>query len=311
LDPRNIDDSGSNSGRVESVDWVKGPPLVIAYLGGNGHAPARLERVRAELDRDRGDHCPPIEIREAAYPGFEGRATAADLDEFLRRTRESLPDRPDLVVGSGICGLIALSLRARGRLDAPLALHAPVLWGLETRRFPKIMRWRAPRMAVTLLFRLPWFQARFARKHFRGPLDAATRRRFFDGYRRCPAFGQLFEWFTPALLRDLEGRFRADPGLLGGVEVWWGGGDAVLGPLEMEVTEEALGRLPWSVRTFPAWGHYPSLDVPGEFADALACAVEDARGVSGRPLSEARQPGAGAAVGPDGPGDAVGGGPVS
>jgi pimeloyl-ACP methyl ester carboxylesterase len=268
-------DSGSNDDRAESAGWDKIAPCEVAYFGGNGHDSVRLERTREELARLRG-HKRPIVLREAVYPGFEGREMASSLDEFLDRARDSLSDRPTLAVGSGIGGLIALTLRARGRLDAPLVLHAPVLWGLETRLFPKLMRWRAPRLAVTRLFRLPWFQARFVRKHFQRPLDATTRARFFDGYRRCPAFGQLFEWFTPDLLRDLEQRFRAHPERLERAQVWWGDGDLVLGPRERDLTEKALGRLPWSERRFPGWGHYPSMDAPREFADAIADAVDDA-----------------------------------
>jgi len=112
------------------------------------------------------------------------------------------------------------------------------------------------------------FQGHFAGKQFRRPLGADDRTRFFDGYRDCAAFGDFFDWFTPDYLRDLERRFAARSDVLSGVTVWLGGRDRVVGPSEVRATGRALG-VEWPVVTFPEWGHYPMIDEPEEWADAL------------------------------------------
>ena len=151
-------------------------------------------------------------------------------------------------------------------------LQAPVLWGLERRIFPRVMRWRIPRRLMERAITLRSFRDRFARKQFLRPIDPATRSAFFDGYLRCAAFADFFEWFTPGFLRDLERRFVARPGALEGISIWWGGRDRVVDLGELRLTEGALG-VHWPLAEFPDWGHYPMIDVPEEWAAALCDAL--------------------------------------
>ena len=112
----------------------------IVFLGGNGHCAARVAAARRILAGD------GVELAEAHYPGFEGRPRAPDLDTFLRAIADepAVQDgarRAGLAYATGIGGLIAIALRARGRLrDIPLVLQAPVLWGLERRLLPRLMQ---------------------------------------------------------------------------------------------------------------------------------------------------------------------------
>jgi pimeloyl-ACP methyl ester carboxylesterase len=245
-------------------------PLLALHFGGNGHAACRLDRVRDVIQRQ---HL-PIELVDLAYPGFDGQPPAADLDAFLDAVATQVDRTPArLAVATGIGALIALTLRARGRLPLPLVLQSPVLWGLEHRRFPRLMRWWLPRALIGGLFRLPPFQKHFIRKHFERPLSPIESAAFFRGYRDCRAFGALFTWFTPALLRDLERQFAASPDRLEGVTVWWGGRDPVVTPAELDSTRRALG-VDWPLRVFDTWGHYPMSDRPEEWLDALRSALE-------------------------------------
>jgi hypothetical protein len=241
----------------------------IAFLGGNGHCAARLAAARRCLP-------PEIDLLDTPYPGFEGRPRARDFEEFLdavgARLREAAPHR---IYTMGIGGLLALCLRARGELSGiPLLFQAPILWGLERRLMPKVMRLGLARFALTRLFAAAPFQRRFVSKYFTQPPSPETVRAFFDGYARCAAAPDLFAWLTPTLLRSLERDLAARPEALDGIEVWWGGRDQVVTLQELAWTREALALGErWPVRVFPQWGHYPMIDDPAGWAEELARAV--------------------------------------
>jgi pimeloyl-ACP methyl ester carboxylesterase len=250
-------------------------PSTVLHLGGNGHALVRLDRAKAALERRCG-----LALVDVPYPGFEGRpgspsfgAFLDDLAGFLRR----LPEPPIAGYASGIGGLIALALRARGELaGVPLIFQGAVLWGLEARQFPQVMRAFPPaRRLLRMAFGMGVFQRRFARKQFLQAHDPAFLERFFDGYRRCASFGDFFDWLDPGLLRGLERELAARSGSTGAITAWVGGLDHVVGPEEVRATEAALG-VSWPVVTFPTWGHYPMIDVPEEWADALAASLAGA-----------------------------------
>lgn len=272
----------------------------MIFLGGNGHAAARLDPARRVLDELTGPGArPPFTIFDVPYPGFEGRPRAGSLDEFLAAVAESIRARTGargedegagrpLVYATGIGGLLALCLRARGELaGVPLLLQAPVLWGLARRLMPRVLRMGPARTALRLAFASPLFQARFVRKHFQAPLASDMRARFFEGYARCGALPDFFAWLTPELLRRLEADFAARPEALRHVAAWWGGRDRVVPMKELAWTEAALG-VTWPVRLFPAWGHYPMIDDPPGWVRALSDAVETASPLPGPLDPEAR-----------------------
>jgi pimeloyl-ACP methyl ester carboxylesterase len=248
-------------------------PAAISFLGGNGHCAARLAAARAFLPAG-------VELIEAAYPGFEGRPRAVGLEAFLVEIEEALEEvRPDLVYATGIGGLLALCLRARGALAAtPVVMQGPILWGLEYRWMPRLMRFEPMQWVLSRVFATAGFQSRFVRKYFTRPPDPATAAAFFDGYAQCSALPDFFAWLTPTLLRLLEADFAEQPQALENIEVWWGGRDAVVSTRELDWTAAALHHR-WPLRVFPEWGHYPMIDEPRAWAEALGCAVADAAAV--------------------------------
>jgi pimeloyl-ACP methyl ester carboxylesterase len=247
------------------------PMKPVAFLGGNGHCAARLAMA--------GHFLQGIEILDVPYPGFEDRPRARSLDEFLDRISVHLRS-VSLVYAMGIGGLLALCLRARGDLAGiPILMQGPILWGLEWRWMPRLMR-LGPARLLPRLFALPVFQRRFARKYFTHPPSADTLDAFFDGYARCAAAPDFFSWLTPGLLRSLERDLKARPEALDDIRLWWGGRDRVVTLQELEWTREALelGER-WPVRVFPEWGHYPMIDDPEGWAGELRRAVAEAGAV--------------------------------
>lgn len=232
-----------------------GLPARVAFLPGNGHHPVRLEAVRQHALRG-GESIRWIEI---LYPTD---ATFEALTGELARRLSSTEDMPDLVYATGIGGLVVLAMRAEGALlDVPVVLQGPVLWGLERRWFPRLMRLPGGPRLLVALFQTRGFQKRFRRRYFEGEQTEEWWQRFFSGYHDARAFAAWFRRLTPALLRRLERELAARPGALDNLEVWWGERDAVVGLEELRVTERALGKeLP--LRTFASWGHYPMVDDP-------------------------------------------------
>jgi pimeloyl-ACP methyl ester carboxylesterase len=246
----------------------------VLFLGGNGHCSDRLEPAQSALDRAGR----PFELLGVPYPGFEGRPRTSSFDAFLDSVGESihelsgLPDQGEAnptIYATGIGGLFAIALRARGAIiESPILMQAPVLWGLERRLFPWLMRrglWRLfPRIIGSRRF-----QNRFARTKFTHRPTPEMLKVFFDGYQSCEATTDFFHWLTPSLLRDLEREFSVRPKSLERIRFWWGGRDAVVSLSELRVTERALGRT-WPVRQFPEWGHYPMIDDPDGWVRSLA-----------------------------------------
>jgi hypothetical protein len=250
-------------------------PPVVLFFGGNGHAAARLDGVRRVLAaRDA-----PFELVDAAYPGFEGRAPAADLEAFVDVIAGEVERvRPALIYATGIGGLLALALRAG--IGSPPARPSPlrgeavilqgaILWGLEHRWLPRIAKRWPIRLLLPRLFAWGWYQRRFVKKKLLRPLSDEERQAFFDGYARCSAFADLFVWLASPLLRRLEAAFAERPERLDAIRCWWGARDAVVGKGELAPTERALGRS-FPLRTFEAWGHYPMIDDPEGWVAAVA-----------------------------------------
>jgi hypothetical protein len=248
----------------------------VVFFGGNGHCAARLAPARAAVERlSSAGAIAPFALFEVPYPGFEGRPSAPDARAFRAALAESVAftsGRDDVVVyATGIGALLAVTLRAEGRLGAPCVLQGPVLWGLERRWMPRLARaGLAP--IVPRLFRSPAFQRRFARGHFTGAPSEEAREAFFDGYAQCAATADLFRWCGPFWLREVEAAVAGRTGRLARIEVWWGGRDRVVGSAELGWTARALG-VRWPERRFPAWGHYPMIDDPEGWARTVATTV--------------------------------------
>ena len=251
----------------------------VLYFGGNGHAPVRLDAARTLLAAVPDDR--RLDIVDVIYPGFAGRAAARDFEGFLRGIEDAvhtvLDRRDDVFVhATGVGAMVVLAMRARDVLIGRRTVFlGPVLWGLERRRFPQLMRIPLVGRVAEGLLRLPPMQRRFERTHFRHPVTREFSEAFFAGYSQCRHFTDLFRWFTPSFLRQLEIDLASRDGALDDIELWWGAGDSVVGEREADVTDAALG-VSWPRRTFPEWGHYPMIDDAPRWVEELQRALATA-----------------------------------
>ncbi len=131
----------------------------------------------------------------------------------MSSSRCERPDEPVVVLGHGIGGSIALDLASRRpeTMDG-LILHAPVGADLDTRLFPSLMSTKPVREVLRRMVAARPLRPIWRKLFF--PIGAPKEHTdtFFEGYRYCAAFGQMFEiidveWFEAlAPVTELPGR---------------------------------------------------------------------------------------------------------
>jgi pimeloyl-ACP methyl ester carboxylesterase len=250
-----------------------GSPCTLIVLHGNGGGAARFERLEG--------HWPPgIRVMLPELPGFgaRGRESVGDLamEDYAREVVALVQDVPGprVLLGHGIGGSFALAaLQLEPDLVDGVVLHAPVGAHLDTRRFPRLMRPRIVRRlaqwVVSSPITRPWLRKRLFVDPAALPPDVEAR--FFEDYRRCSAFGHVFDLITADWFQSL--RPVAVPAVL-----LWGLGERVLAPSQAEAFR---GPLPLAeLRTVDGWGHFPMLESPASYAATVAEVVQSVLGRS-------------------------------
>lgn len=238
-------------------------PTTIVALAGNGGGAFRFDLVVPHLPAG-------VRLRALTPPGFAG----VPRDPALRTLRDYAAwlhgrlgeeARPVILLGHGIGGSIMLEYLQHysggpAGVDG-LILHAPVGARLDTRRFPRLMALPGARALGKALIAARPLRPLFRRRLFSRPLPRAVTDRFFDEYRRCAAFGQMFDLITPRWFAALR-PIAAPAALL------WGANERVLGP---DQAGDYRALLPLSiVRIVPGWDHYPMYEQPDEYAREIA-----------------------------------------
>lgn len=137
-----------------------------------------------------------------------------------------------------------------------LILHAPVGAHLDQRRFPKLIKapgvgWMAQTLIGSPLLRPFW-----RRLFFEAPLEDEFVNEFFEGYRRCRAFTQMFELITHSWWCGLH------PMTVPTV-ILWGGRERLLSPDQSSPFVELLPNS--RLEILPHWRHFPMIEQPLEF----------------------------------------------
>ena len=236
------------------------PAISVVAVHGNGGGAYRYARVVPLMPPD--VHLVPITL-----PGF-ANVPANPALRSLRDYAAVLSDmvaaqpRPRVLLGHGIGGSISLELIQdhAGLLDG-LVLHAPVGTRLDRRLFPRLMavpgaRWIGQRLLAARVFR-PVYRRLF----FSPAVPAAYLDRFFDEYRHCSVFSQMFDLITPTWFRGL--RPTTLPSAL-----LWGEAERLLA---VDQVRDYQVLLPGAVtQSVPGWGHFPMIERPDQYAAEIA-----------------------------------------
>lgn len=239
--------------------------LTIVALAGNGGGAFRFDLVVPHLPEG-------VRLRAISLPGFAGvsrdpalrslRDYAAQLHRLVGGTA-----RPIVLLGHGIGGAIVLEyLQHYADEVAGVILHAPVGTRLDTRLFPRLMALPGARALGKALIASRPLRPLFRRRLFSRPLPAAVTDRFFDEYRRCAVFGQMFAIITPEWFAAL--RPVATPAVL-----LWGANERVLGADQAADYQALLPRS--TIRVIPGWDHYPMYEQPEDYAREIAALARE------------------------------------
>lgn len=242
-------------------------PTIVA-VHGNGGGGERFARTAAAVPDG-------VAFHAVTLPGFGGvprDPSLRTLPDYADRLGEMVATAapagpPPVVLGHGIGGSIALDLASRRpELLGGLVLHAPVGADLDTRLFPRVMRTPAVREAVRRLIAARPLRPVWRRAFFPHGAPAADLDRFFEGYRRCAVFGDMFElidasWFEG--LAPVEGV----PAVL-----LWGEGDRVLRSGQVPAIRAKVPEA--TVVVVPGWDHFPMIEQPDDYAREVVAIAE-------------------------------------
>lgn len=234
--------------------------VTLVAVHGNGGGAFRFERVLPFVPHD-------IRFRAVTLPGFASEPrdpTLRTMGEYAARLHEMIaPEpRPLIVLGHGIGGAFVLELiqQHANAIDSVM-LHAPVGTRLESRGFPKLMALPGARAFGQWLFSSRLARPAFRRLLFSQAVPRAYADRFFDEYRHCAVFAQMFEIITADWFQRL--RPSDVPAAL-----LWGGRERVL---SVDHVRDYRALLPNSTtRIVPEWGHFPMIEQPEAYALEVA-----------------------------------------
>ena len=223
---------------------------------GNGGGAHRFARVVPRMP-------PDVSLVAVTLPGFANvpadpsLRSLADYAASLAGLMAPLP-RPRIVLGHGIGGSIALEMVQRqADLVDGLILHAPVGTRLDRRLFPRLMAVPGARALGRRLFASRLLRPILRRLLFSHAVPPEYVSRFYEEYRACSVFGQMFDLITPSWFQGLR-PLDLPAALL------WGEAERVL---SVDQVEDYRALLPRAViRRVPGWGHFPMIERPDEYA---------------------------------------------
>lgn len=232
--------------------------FTLIALHGNGGGGFRFARIAPYLP-------PEVRFRAVTLPGFADTPpdpalrTLTDYADYVARLAAAEP-APVILLGTGIGGSIILDLIQRHAASVSgVILHAPVGTRLESRRFPWLMALPGARSLGQWLFSAAFVRPLWKRLLFvdSSRIPPGDLNRFFDEYRQCRVFGQMFDIITPAWFSRLR-PVDVPAALL------WGERERVLKVDQVADYQRLLPRS--TVRIVPGWDHFPMLEQPADYA---------------------------------------------
>ncbi|MEM7288673.1 MAG: alpha/beta hydrolase [Actinomycetota bacterium] len=230
--------------------------ISIVGVHGNGGGASRYELVVPAMPAE-------VEFRAVTLPGFSTEPkdpALRRLPDYADRLAELFEDldRP-IVLGHGIGGSIALDLASRRpELVGGLILHAPVGASLDTRLFPRVMQSAPVRTLVKRAISARPLRPMLRRVFFPDGAPKATLDTFFEEYRHCEAFGEMFDLIDRPWFDAIEPVTDVPVALV------WGENDRVL---RSGQSDEIRTKVPAArVIIAEGWDHFPMIEQPEEYA---------------------------------------------
>lgn len=234
--------------------------FTLIALHGNGGGAFRFARTAPYMPSN-------IQFVALTLPGFADQPAdpkLTSLHAYAERLLELLTvyPHPKVLLGHGIGGAIALELVqfAPTSLDGVI-LHAPVGARLDQRRFPKLMQPLIVRKLGQWAFSAPLLRPLWRRLLFTADVPTDYLAQFFDEYRRCKVFAQMFDLITAEWFSTLQ-PIQIPAGLL------WGAQERIL---NVEQLEDYKALLPQHiVKIVPDWDHFPMIEQPRLYAQVVS-----------------------------------------
>jgi pimeloyl-ACP methyl ester carboxylesterase len=236
------------------------PAITVVAVHGNGGGAYRYARVVPLMP-------PDVRLAPITLPGFANvpanpaLRSLRDYATVLAHIVAGQP-RPRVLLGHGIGGSIALELiQDHAAMLDGLILHAPVGTRLDRRLFPRLMAVPGARRIGQHLLASRLLRPVYRRLFFSPAVPTAYLDRFFDEYRQCSVFSQMFDLITPTWFRGL--RPTTLPAAL-----LWGEAERLLA---VDQVRDYQALLPGAVtRSVPGWGHFPMIERPDQYAAEIA-----------------------------------------
>jgi pimeloyl-ACP methyl ester carboxylesterase len=240
---------------------VSAVSFTLMAIHGNGGGGFRFARMEPFIPA-------AVHFQAITLPGFANSPadprlqTVADYAAHIQRLVQQQP-APVILLGTGIGGSIILEyLQQFAGSIAGVILHAPVGTRLDERRFPWLMSLPGAKPFGQWLFSTPLMRPVWQRLFFMDyqAIPADYLRQFFDEYRQCRVFGQMFEIITAAWYQRLQ-PVPIPAALL------WGERERVL---KVEHVQDYQLLLPNAqVRIVPGWDHFPMIEQPQAYTEEV------------------------------------------
>jgi pimeloyl-ACP methyl ester carboxylesterase len=239
--------------------------VTLTAIHGNGGGAHRFALAAPHFPAD-------VDFRPLTLPGFADRRadaalrTLADYGRYLSEVIARQP-RPRVLLGHGIGGSLALQMAQHyaPMLDG-LILHAPVGAFLNARWFPRLMALPGARRAGQLAISSPLLRPLWRKALFTKPVPPAFADRFFEEYRQCANFSQMFDLITASWFDSLS-PVQMPSALL------WGARERVLAAGHAPAFQALLPGA--KLRIIDHWDHFPMIDQPEEYAQVVTVLVTE------------------------------------